>query len=60
MAEKTIPNEPELVACEICLKEIPESAALNQEGHDYVHHFCGLDCLEKWREKHARGETTGQ
>ena len=40
-----------LVACEICLKEIPVSEASSCEASDYVVHFCGLDCYEKWRKQ---------
>ncbi len=39
----------ELRSCDVCLQEIPESAVLTAEGEDYVHHFCGLDCLAKWK-----------
>lgn len=39
----------EILSCEVCLTEIPADLAKNFEGPDYVHHFCGLDCLEKWR-----------
>lgn len=45
----------EITSCEVCLKEIPVSAALNEESADYIHHFCGLDCLETWRRR-ARQE----
>jgi hypothetical protein len=48
--------EPEHIACEICLKEVPLSEAINPETEDYVVHFCGLDCYEKWKgqdEKHG-------
>ncbi len=41
----------EVVSCEICLREIPESVAQSIEGPDYVHHFCGLECLDVWRRK---------
>jgi len=45
------PVEPETVACEICMKEVPLSEAKNAEGADYVLHFCGLDCFAKWRQQ---------
>lgn len=38
-----------VVACDVCLKEIPKSAAHSLEGPDYVYHFCGPACYEKWR-----------
>jgi len=39
------------VSCEVCLKEVPVSEAHLVEAEDYVVHFCGLDCFDKWREK---------
>lgn len=42
----------EVLSCELCLLEIPTSVAKSYEGPDYVHHFCGLECLEKWHAKH--------
>ena len=45
----------EVTSCQICMKEVPISATLSEEGADYLHHFCGLDCLETWRQK-ARQE----
>jgi len=41
-------TENELVECEICLKEIPISESKSGEATDYVIHFCGLECYEKW------------
>ena len=38
-----------LVECELCLKEIPESAAFTPQGEDYVAHFCGIECYERFR-----------
>ena len=42
------------LSCEECLKEIPADAAHSVDIQDYVHHFCGLDCLSKWQN---RGQT---
>ena len=39
------------VACDVCMKEIPASEAKSAEASDYVAHFCGLSCYEKWRNK---------
>lgn len=41
----------EVVSCNLCLTEIPASVAESFEGTDYVHHFCGLECLGKWQAK---------
>lgn len=48
------PIEPELVPCEVCLKEIPKSDATINEVDDYVMHLCGLDCYAQWKEKNAK------
>lgn len=54
--EKPVPHEPEVIACEVCLREIPTSVAKSAEGPDYVHHFCGLECLGQWRGRQEAGE----
>lgn len=41
----------EVVQCEVCMTEIPSSVAQSVEAADYVHHFCGLECLGLWRAK---------
>lgn len=45
-------------SCEICLVEIPADAAQVADAQDYVHHFCGLDCLEVWRKRAAARQQT--
>jgi hypothetical protein len=54
MPKKLTPEEPEYVACDICLKEIPIDEARNFEATDYLVHFCGLECFEKWQQKNQR------
>ena len=51
MTAKPVPQEPELVACEICMEEIPTSLGTSMEADDYVHHFCGIDCYQQWQKK---------
>lgn len=41
----------EVVKCDVCLKEVPVSEAKNAEAADYVAHFCGLACFDKWRKQ---------
>jgi hypothetical protein len=64
MTEKPSPAEPSLVACDVCLREIPLSVAVSSEADDYVQHFCGLDCYNLWRElqtkKPAQAGQSGQ
>jgi hypothetical protein len=55
--DKQLP-EVELVACDICLKEVPFSEAQIPEAVDYVAHFCGLECYAKWQKE--RQEEDGQ
>ncbi len=41
----------ERVACQTCMKEIPISEAKIAEASDYVAHFCGVACYDKWRKQ---------
>ncbi len=43
-----VPAEP--LHCTRCLAELPLDAGLGMEMEDYVHYFCGLDCLASWHE----------
>lgn len=36
------------VSCCVCCKEIPLDAAFTPEGAEYVEHFCGLDCYQRF------------
>jgi len=54
MADIERPAAGKQVACEICLKEIPKSAARSTEVEDYVYYFCGLDCYAKWKEQNNK------
>lgn len=44
-------EDQEQVSCEVCMKEIPVSEARSSEASDYVHHFCGAECYEKWKKQ---------
>ncbi len=48
-----------VLSCEICLSEIPASVAHSLEGPDYVHHFCGLECYERWQQALSAASNTG-
>lgn len=43
------------VSCEVCLGDLPADAVNVTDAQDYVHHFCGLGCLERWRKQSAAG-----
>ncbi len=49
--------KPVHVACAVCMKEISFSEAIVPEAKDYVAHFCGPDCYEKWRQQEDRTPT---
>lgn len=49
MSPVVTPVDTEQVACEICLKEIPQAEAGIVEANDSVMYFCGLDCYRQWR-----------
>jgi len=57
MNEGVKPQNPELISCERCLKEIPRSAAKSAEANGYTAYFCGLECYSEWS---AQVETTGR
>lgn len=40
-----------VMSCEVCMKEIPADAIKVADAQDYVHHFCGLECLETWQKQ---------
>ena len=42
-----------VVACDVCLKEIPKSEAKVEEATDYIAYFCGLECYEKWQKENG-------
>ena len=49
MTKPEQPSDPPKVKCHVCLKEIPVSEAKSAEAVSYVHHFCGLECFDKWK-----------
>ena len=51
MHENSLPEDEQLVSCEVCLKSVPLSEADIVEANDYVAYFCGLDCYDIWRNK---------
>lgn len=51
MNDKITPHEPQTVSCDLCLQEIPASTGKTMEADDYIYHFCGIDCYEKWQSK---------
>jgi hypothetical protein len=42
-----------VLSCEVCLKEVPADAVKVTDAQDYVHYFCGLECLEIWQKQAA-------
>jgi hypothetical protein len=56
MADTTKPSENKLLSCEICLKEIPASAANSEEVDEYFYYFCGSDCYKEWQQQSKKDE----
>ena len=49
----TLPEDEQLLSCEICLQQIPLSESEISEANDYVAYFCGLECYDVWiRQQH--------
>ncbi len=42
-------NDPTATSCCVCSKEIPLDAAFTPEGAEYVEHFCGLECYQRFQ-----------
>ncbi|KAA3630463.1 MAG: DUF3330 domain-containing protein [Proteobacteria bacterium] len=53
-AEKSKDTQP--IQCEICLREVPASEARVSEADDYIAHFCGLECYERWIENAVKDD----
>lgn len=51
-------NQVETIACNICLDEIPNTVNQNAEADEYVSNYCGLECYQQWRDKHADTDVT--
>jgi len=50
-------NDPTATSCCVCCKEIPLDAAFTPEGAEYVEHFCGLECYQRFQ---ARAEAVNE
>ncbi|QDE47039.1 DUF3330 domain-containing protein (plasmid) [Enterobacter hormaechei] len=51
-------NDPTATSCCVCCKEIPLDAAFTPEGAEYVEHFCGLECYQRFRARAKTGSET--
>lgn len=47
-----LPDDTQLVSCEVCIKTVPLSESHISEAQDYITFFCGLDCYEQWLNGH--------
>ena len=46
-----------LYSCSICLKWISASAAIIlEDGKNYIKHFCGKECHDKWHTEQKETE----
>lgn len=51
MSDTNEPSDDKLLSCEVCLKEIPASAAKSEEVTEYVYYFCGSECYKEWQQQ---------
>ena len=55
------PNTASCTTCCVCCKEIPLDAAFTPEGAEYVEHFCGLECYQRFQARASTAtETSGE
>lgn len=47
------PTAVDEIQCDVCMREIPASEAVNAEADEYVMNFCGLECYDRWRKQGA-------
>jgi EAL domain-containing protein (putative c-di-GMP-specific phosphodiesterase class I)/DNA invertase Pin-like site-specific DNA recombinase len=45
-------------SCCVCCKEIPLDAAFTPEGAEYVEHFCGLECYQRFEARQDATDTS--
>lgn len=43
--------------CELCLQEIPVSEDRSDEVREYVAHYCGIECYQRWRAGEGQDKT---
>ena len=58
--EKPKPTVEALVSCDVCRREIPQSAVFTPEAADYIGAFCGLECYQKFLEEAGQSATRGK
>lgn len=46
-------SDPQSVFCDVCLKSVPKSDALVDEGRDGTVYFCSASCYGRWRGERA-------
>jgi hypothetical protein len=52
MKKESEPRDPQSVFCEVCLKRVPLSEALQSEMRDAVAYFCSAGCYKRWHGAH--------
>ena len=54
-------NDPTATSCCVCCKEIPLDAAFTPEGGEYVDHFGGRECYQRFQARASTAtDTTGE
>ncbi len=55
----TMNANDQTTSCCVCCKEIPLDAAFTPEGAEYVEHFCGLECYQRFQARAKLAAATG-
>jgi hypothetical protein len=45
------------LTCAECCGQLPRAGAVSGEANDYVYHFCGTACYDKWRTRASHVDT---
>ena len=48
----------QVIDCEICLREIPQSVNQNAEADEYVSGYCGLECYQIWKNQQEQKDVS--
>ena len=49
VSQSILPDDEQLVSCELCIQSVPLSESEISEAEDYIAYFCGLECYDQWR-----------
>ena len=48
-------SEADTVTCSACRKELDPRRSYRADGDEYVYHFCGVGCYDRWNRERGQG-----